>query len=295
MKNLFYVLLFSFFVLIFISCEDNSSNPNIATFQKVKITIYASDYEDSTKFYKESEYFFDGDANGMPRRAFLQILGSANYQSELDQYRANVPLPYNKFGCLLKNIEYSKDSSYFMITTCEYDNAGYLTKVLMDSYSDLNPSSYGTYNKESDNLILMKYFENNILSDVRKLYLDKNGLCTFEVDSNPNSNEIRYYVWRKYNEKHQLIYQFRGEDTANGNATEYFYDDAGNNIQTKEYYKYQSDTSSIQIYNKVLYKGYLMDPEDIEYFEFDSENRIVGFTNTDFGNTKYKIEYEYYK
>jgi ribosomal protein L23 len=182
-----------------------------------------------------------------------------------------------------------------MIVNYQYDNEGYLAKALLDSYSDNNPPSYGTYIRENKNLIILNIYVDNILTEVRKMYLDNNGLCTFEVDSNAQKNKIRNYVWRKYNEKHQLIYQFIGDDTTNGEATKLFYDSEGNKIKKIYYNIYDGDTLSIDEFNKVLYKGYLMDPEDIEYFEFDSENRIVGFTNTDFGNTKYKIEYEYYK
>ena len=295
MKNLSYVLLFTFFVLIFISCEDNSSNPDIATFQKVKISIYSSsDYVDSTKFRLVSEFYYDGDVKGYPKRTYLQMLGTGNYQSVLSQSRANVPLPHNKFGCLIKNIEYSKDSSYFMITTCEYDNAGYISKATIESFSSSNQSSYITYHRESSNFIYNNIYKNDILDKVRKFYLNSNGLCTLQVDSSMNSNYISR-AWRKYNEKKQLTYVHWGVDTIIGRVSEYFFDNSGNNIKTISYQKNGSDTSSTQIYNKVIYKGYLMDPEEKEYFEFDSENRIIGFTNTDFGNTKYKIEYEYYK
>ncbi|MFH1050162.1 MAG: hypothetical protein V1779_04425 [bacterium] len=293
MKKMFNAILSIFLFIIINSCTDNGSDPIKNNFRKLKMTIYISDMNDSNKFIKESEYYFDGDVEGLPKRTFAKMFGDANYKSQLSQQRANVPLPYSKFGCQTKDIEYSSDSSIYMITSIEYDNEGFMSKADMQSFSSSNKSLNVIYKRDGDKLIKMSVYEDGVLDKVMEFFYNSKGFCILQIDSSVNSNNNKK-AYRRYNEKNQLEYVIWGNDTISGNVTEYFYDDDGNNIKRKSYTKENNDTSNTKISNRVMYKGYLMNPEDIENFEFDADNNIVGYINKAFGNTKFKIEYEFY-
>jgi hypothetical protein len=293
MKNLFYFGIIAMSLIVIASCSENGTNGDDNSFRKLKITIYLSQSGDTNDYFKNSEYFFDGDVNGFPRRTFLQNNGNSNYKSILVQERSNVPLPLFKFGCLTKNIEYSKDSSYYAITHFEFDSDGYYTKGSFDSYSPSNESLYVIYTRAGELLQKTSMYEENILDRISNFYYNSNGLCTLQVDSSVISNSVNR-TFRRYNEKKECIYVLRGNDTSSGSVTEYFYDNDGNNIRTLSYTKNNNDTSNTRVSNWIIYKGYRIEEKKIDRFEFDSNDNIIGYINPDFGKSRYKIEYTYY-
>ncbi len=272
------------------SCDDNGANGNNNSFNKMKITIYESHTGDTNDFVKNSEYFFDGDVDGYPTRFFSKMFGKVNYQSLLVQERSNVPLPLYKYGCIIKNIEYSNDSTNFAISRAEYDNGNYLYKYFFDSYSSSNKSTSGIYIREGDNLVKLDIYEGNILHRISQYFYNSNGLCTLQIDSSITSASVSK-VFRRYNDKKELIYVISGKDTSSGYVSEYHYDNDGNIINQVSYSKNNSDTSNTKVVNWVMYKGYRIQQEQIDRFIFDSNNNIIGYINPDFGKTRYKIEY----
>jgi hypothetical protein len=290
MKNILVILIAITLSALLNSCKDDSTNTIENSTRNVKISIYVLE-EDSTEFHLISEYFFDDDTSRFARRTFLNMYGTANYKSELRQERANIPLPLDKFGCMIKNIEYNDDSSYYCLTNVSYDNEDYLSKAIMDfSDRDIKKMEY-IVKRNGDRMIQASMLEDNVLRTTIDYFYDSQRLCTLEVHSNKDND--KYNVINKYNSKNHLYYKWMGKDSTIGEVEEFFYDENGNNIKTIEYHKVDNTIDTSAVYNKVLYKGYLIDPDKIQNFEFDSNNNIIGYTNTDFGGTKYKVKYEY--
>ena len=292
--KIYFNLFLSFFCLMAMaSCEDNGANTENNKFRKMKITIYESHSGDTNEFVKNSEYYFDGDVAGYPTRYFGKMFGVSNYQSILVQERSNVPLPFNKFGCLIKNIEYSEGSNYFSISHTEYDKDSYLKKFYFDSYSSSNKSMYCIYSCEGGRLVSLEAYKENILCQISRYFYDANGLCTLQIDSSIAPDFVNK-TYRRYNDKKELIYEYWGEDTSSNSVMEYFYDDDGNNIKQLEYVVRNSDTTEVKVRNWVMHKGYRIEQDKIDRFIFDSNDNIIGYINPDFGKTRYKIEYLYY-
>lgn len=107
MKSLFYSFISFFTFVALSSCGGSGTNVN-NSFHKMKITIYESHSGDTNDYENNSEYFFDGDADGYLRRMLRNGIGNFNYKNTLIQERSNVPLPLYRYGCLIKNIEYTK-------------------------------------------------------------------------------------------------------------------------------------------------------------------------------------------
>lgn len=211
MKNLFYLFILSIFFIVISSCDENGTNIN-NSFQKMKITIYVSHSGDTNDYVKNSEYFFDGDVDGYLTRMLRNSTGNFKYQSTLQQERSNVPLPLSKYGCLIKNIEYSKDSIYYVIIRNEYDNQGYINKIYFDSYSSSNKSLYLIYTRQAEKLVKMQIYSDNVLNKISDFFYDINGLCTVQVDSTIASASVRK-TFRRYNDKKELIYSLSGKDS----------------------------------------------------------------------------------
>jgi hypothetical protein len=291
MKNILCILLAVIILLSFYSCVDNSTDPKTTSFKKMKISVYVYD-SDSSKFLLETEQYFDGDLAGFPKRTYQQMFGESNYQSELVSSVSNVPLPVYKYGCPIKDIFFEGGIQY-LETTYEYDGDGYLTKMITKSNDNYSYNS-AILQKVSNNLYIFNIYEDDELTEILKRYLDNNGLCILEVDSTPNQND-NFYTYYNYNSKRQKIYEFITQNNVNGDIFNYYYDDEGNNIKMNLYSIYQGDTTYSYSRERIMYKGYLVDPELIEYLEFDSGNNIIGYTYVDdFWNKKYKITYEYY-
>lgn len=293
--KIFYFLCISVFCLMAMSsCEDNGANTENNKFRKMKITIYVSYSGDTNDFVKNSEYYFDGDVAGFAKRCYWQKYGVSNYQSILEQQRSNVPLPLYKYGCLIQNIEYDNDSTRYSITHPEYDKDGYVIKYYLDfEVSADNKSIFGIFTRQGDNLTMHQYYQENALKSVSKYFYDANGLCTYEVDSSVSGRSVQR-SYRRYNDKKQLVHLKMDWDESALYTSEYFYDNEGNNIKQLEYVVNNSDTTDVEVRNWVIYKGYRIEQEQIDRFIFDSNDNIIGYISSDFGNTRYKIEYLYY-
>ncbi|MBM2816481.1 MAG: hypothetical protein HW421_3243 [Ignavibacteria bacterium] len=289
MKKQFY--LYSIFIALLISCSDSSTTPgNYSPETKVKITIFRAEMNDSNSYDKIVEYFLDGDRDGYMRRTFLANRGTKK-EGVLSQGYSNCPLPLFKYGCLLKEIDYRSDTSIYCINTFEYDNEGYMAKVSLDFYNSSNKSGYAIYQRSGNRLMKSIVYKENILDRTMEFIYGKNGYIEKQIDSNMTSKSS-YYTYFRYNDKNECIYKSYGKDSSYQSISIYYYDDNGYNIKTKSFEINGKDTTYQKEYNKIVYKGYLIAPEDLNKFKFDANDNIIEYKSTDFP-AKFRIEYEF--
>lgn len=294
MKFFSFLCISVFCLMAMSSCEDNGTNTENNKFRKMKITIYESHSGDTNDFVKNSEYYFDGDVDGFSKRCYWMKYGISNFKSILEQQRSNVPLPLYRFGCLTKNIEYDNDSTIYSILQYTYDAEGFMSNgsITFSESSDYKPASV-IYSHSGDNLTILKEYVENVFTVKSRFFYNYNGLCTMQIDSNMVDSSVAI-TKRKYNDNKQVIHFTKSSVDTAVYTTEYFYDNAGNNIKQLAYIVNKADTTDVEIRNWVMYKGYRIEQDKIDRFIFDSNDNIIGYISSDFGNTRYKIEYLYY-
>ncbi len=295
MKYFFYLFISFLCLMAMSSCEDNGATGRLKQFFGTKITIYVSHSGDTNDFVKNSEYYFDGDVVGAAKRCYWMKYGISNFSGMLRQERSNVPLPLFKFGCLTKNIEYSNDSTVYSTINYDYDAQGFMSQgTVVYNEASNNKNSSALYFHSGDNLTILKQYQENILTIKSRFFYNYAGLCTTQIDSNMVDSIEIAIIKRNYNDMSQVINYSKSWGGTDKHVVEYFYDNEGNNIKQLEYTVNNSDTTDVEVWNWVMYKGYRIESDKIERFIFDSNDNIIGYINPDFGNTRYKIEYMEY-
>ena len=78
-------------------------------------------------------------------------------------------------------------------------------------------------------------------------------------------------IKRNYNDMSQVINYSKSWGGTDKHVVEYFYDNEGNNIKQLEYTVNNSDTTDVEVWNWVMYKGYRIESDKIERFIVDRE------------------------
>ena len=302
MKNFIFLSIISVFIIFFISCKDKGSNPSTDSSKyKVKMTIYKADLTKDSNFYRKyAEFYFDGDLQKFASRNFFNKFGVSSYRGLLNSpIGQSVPLAMFNYGCRLKEIEFTNDTSYYEVSTYEYDSDGFLSKFNFDSYSPDNKSFYTTYQREGDKEFSSKYYQENVLSRITLLHYNSKGFVERELDSNVINNTV-WAIYYHYNNLNQLDYcimgkdstHAQGTDTTNGDVNIYLYDNNGNLIKLIGYSKENGAPFLPFEKNWTVYNCYCIEPEKIKDYQFDSKNNIIGYIDN-YHKKKYKIEYEF--